>query len=360
LTFRSLPLQVTLENHDRRAAEEEGSMVEANDQNAWISALVDTLRSGTIADNRLEDAIVIKQPHLPKKIYKYRGDSTNSISNITTDTVWVASPDAYNDPFDCSFKVAEAELVESLKRSTMTQFASHYGLSDEEATVAIENALNSDRDPLIVLGETIASMRGQTPGSSPSNMAHFSSEHVFPQMVRNTVAGIREFRKAMKLCSFSEANDSILMWGHYAQNHKGFCVEYDIEPLPPEHALRRNLYPVLYSPHLYDMTQFVHGLVHPNRGAFSPTGDLLLSVLHKFDGWQYEREWRAVIFTPGALPDQNSSVPKPSRVFLGAKMDVTRAAEVAAICIAQNIEVWQMTLAPDRFELVAHPYVPPS
>jgi hypothetical protein len=32
------------------------------------------------------------------------------------------------------------------------------------------------------------------------------------------------FRKRMYVCSFSEINDSILMWSHYAKNHTGPCV----------------------------------------------------------------------------------------------------------------------------------------
>jgi Protein of unknown function (DUF2971) len=331
-------------------------MAEADD---WIQTMVNTLNSGTLADNRLEDAINIKEPHLPKRIYKYRADSDYSRANLSTNTIWLASPDAYNDPYDCSFRVAVADLVESLKRSAMTQFAAHYALSGEVADAAIENAINSEGDPMIALGEAIAVLKGETPGSNPAKMAHFNSEHVFPRMIRDTVAGIRQFRKAMKLCSFSERNDSILMWGHYAKDHTGFCIEYDLAPLPVEHTLRRDLYPVIYSPHLYDLTAFIHGLVHPDRRAFNPSGPLLLSVLHKFDGWQYEREWRAVIFTAGAMPDCNSAIPKPSRVFLGSKMDAAHAMGIAAICARQSIEVWQMALHPERFELTAHPNITP-
>jgi hypothetical protein len=107
------------------------------------------------------------------------------------------------------------------------------------------------------------------------------------------------------------------------------------------------------------MTPFVQGLVTNNRKDFNPSSPLL-SVLHKFDGWRYEQEWRAVLFTPGIAPDQTSKVPTPSRVFLGSKMDLEHAKEIAAICVEQQIEVWQMALAKDKFELVTHPYAPVS
>jgi hypothetical protein len=40
-------------------------------------------------------------------------------------------------------------------------------------------------------------------------------------------------------------------------------------------------------------------------------------------------------------------------------MDATNAAEVSAICAQQGIDILKMNLAPDKFELIAHPYVVP-
>jgi hypothetical protein len=148
------------------------------------------------------------------------------------------------------------------------------------------------------------------------------------------------------------------MWGHYADDHKGFCIEYDLEQLAPEDAMLRNLYPVIYSKDLYDMTPYVNGLVVADRSNYNPFAPLL-SVLHKFEGWKYEREWRLIMFAHALRPDHTQKVPKPSRVFLGWKMDATNAAEVSAICARQGINVFKMNLARDNFELIAHPYVVP-
>jgi hypothetical protein len=51
------------------------------------------------------------------------------------------------------------------------------------------------------------------------------------------------------------------MWSHYADHHRGFCIEYDLESLgDSNHFFRKNLYPVLYSADLYDLSPFVEGL----------------------------------------------------------------------------------------------------
>lgn len=315
----------------------------------WAKDFVDCLESSTLNHPRLDEAIALKQLHLPKRIYKYRRDSNYSRQNLKTDTVWMASPDSYNDPYDCAFTVAEEQVVTALKKSLLTEFAKVYKLADADATEQIEKAMSGATDPLVFLAEYIAEVNGVTPGNNPQQMAEFVSL-MAPKMISNTVGVLRQWRKITKICSFSAVNDSILMWGHYAQDHKGFCVEYDLEKLQPDHPLRRTLYPVIYSPQLYDLTSFAQKLVGPNRQEFNPSSPLL-GVLHKFDGWKYEEEWRSISYTQAVVDEHNWTVPTPSRVFLGTKMDSQNAKELVAICEPKGIEVCQMALAKDKFEL---------
>ena len=138
----------------------------------------------------------------------------------------------------------------ALKKSLVTEFAKVYKLPDTDAIEQIEKAMSGATDPLVFLAEYIAEVNGVTPGNNPQQMAEFVSL-MAPKMISDTVGVLRQWRKITKICSFSAVNDSILMWGHYAQDHKGFCVEYDLEKLEPDHPLRRTLYPVIYSPQLY-------------------------------------------------------------------------------------------------------------
>jgi len=141
------------------------------------------------------------------------------------------------------------------------------------------------------------------------------------------------------------------MWSHYAQNHQGFCVEYDLEALPPDHPFRRGLYPVIYSRQLYDLTPYAEKLVAQDREKVNPLWPIL-GVIHKFDGWKYEEEWRFVSIGPNVSADQNWRVPTPVHVFLGSKMEAAKIEELLAICEQKGIKVSQMQLANDRFELL--------
>jgi hypothetical protein len=322
----------------------------------WIQELVNCLEGATLKHPRTEEVIALKQPHLPKRIYKYRCDSTYARENLKTDTVWMASPDTYNDPYDCSFQVAEDEVVAALKMSLFWEFAKVYKFPRDQVIAVVDKALSSGLDPLTSLAASIAEAQGVAPGSNPPQSAEFFSL-VAPKMIADTIDALRQWRKITKVCSFSKVNDSILMWGHYAQHHQGFCMEYDLKCLEADHGLRKILYPVVYSPLLYDLTVFAKKLVGPNRDDFNPSSPLL-GVLHKFDGWTYEQEWRAVTYTPGVAGDYNWTVPTPSRVFLGAKMEAKNAEEVAAICASKGIEVCRMMMAKDKFELLSEPYAP--
>ena len=144
------------------------------------------------------------------------------------------------------------------------------------------------------------------------------------------------------------------MWSHYGSNHQGFCIEYDIGQFDPGDAFLKNLYPVVYSRELFDLTPWAEKLVTGQREEFNEMFPLL-AVLQKFAGWAYENEWRYVQFQEAPNPNRVSPVPTPSRVLLGAKMPESRMKELIAICAAKRIGVWQMHMSSDKYELLAVP-----
>jgi hypothetical protein len=53
------------------------------------------------AESYLEEAMALKRQHFPQMIYRHRGGDVYSLDNLSANTVWLASPDAHNDPYDC-------------------------------------------------------------------------------------------------------------------------------------------------------------------------------------------------------------------------------------------------------------------
>jgi hypothetical protein len=161
----------------------------------WIQEFVDCLEGAALKHPRLEEGMAIKQPHLPKRIYKYRCDGKYPRANLKTDTVWMASPDTYNDPYDCSFKVAEDEVVAALKMNLLWEFAKVYKFPNDEVIAQVDKALSSGLDPLASLAAAIAQVKGVSPGSNPPQAAEFFTL-VAPKMIADTVGVLREWRKS--------------------------------------------------------------------------------------------------------------------------------------------------------------------
>ena len=81
----------------------------------------------------------------------------------------------------------------------------------------------------------------------------------------------------------SETPYSNPMWGNYADNHHGFCIEYDVEKLLESRAL---LMPVIYSDVPLDASELIDRPVE---------FESIAPLLFKDSDWEYEREWRLFI-----------------------------------------------------------------
>ncbi len=292
--------------------------------------------------------MALKQLNLPAKIYKYRDDTTSyARDNLRTDTVWMASPESYNDPYDSVLTFPIDMLHTLLEASLVERFVAATKLSGLISPQAIEDAKKSSK-PLKAVLQHLQALK-------PAKAAQFwdGRAEVYSAQLRgyaeDALSKIQEFRKREKVCSFSTINDSLLMWSHYAEN-KGFCVEYDIQGLDEQHFFRKNLYPVLYTKEFYDLRPFMLRLAGGPRGDFRPMVPLV-AMLHKFDGWSYESEWRLMHETEVIEDDHNRSAPTPSKVFLGARFDPSAGSALLAICQQKEIPMFQMHLAEDKFAL---------
>jgi N-acetylglutamate synthase-like GNAT family acetyltransferase len=317
-------------------------------QPMWTEQFLEYLRQSTVEESRFENAIALKQKYLPKRIYKYRSDNSSARENLKSSTIWLASPDSYNDPYDCLLRFSEPSMTAAFERGLIDPFVTGYKL--EIPPDKIEEAKQSTT-PLETLSRHITGVG--KPGTNPSQMAEFFSK-VVPKYVQSTVDVLQAVRTIMKVCSFSSVNDSILMWSHYGSNHQGFCVEYDLSKFDPQDAFLKNLYPVIYSHQLADLTPWAERLVTGKREELT-TLFPLLGVIQKFEGWSYEQEWRYVSYQENPGPNRVRSMPLPSRVFIGAKAPSSTTAGLMAICQEKNIGLWQMHMSNDQYELLADP-----
>ncbi|MBK7525892.1 MAG: DUF2971 domain-containing protein [Saprospiraceae bacterium] len=77
------------------------------------------------------------------------------------------------------------------------------------------------------------------------------------------------------VCSFTTNNNNILMWSHYANNHKGICLEFITLN---ERLLSEMLHPIIYTnkkPIINDFKDIMHkGLFRKSKiGNMKTSGD---------------------------------------------------------------------------------------
>ena len=90
--------------------------------------------------------------------------------------------------------------------------------------------------------------------------------------------------------SFSELNDSILMWSHYAEGHAGACIEVDVAKL---RTLADNFSPVAYAEEDEAERKRIPVV---KDDAYDESQDAIRDFLaFKAKAWEYEKEWRLII-----------------------------------------------------------------
>jgi hypothetical protein len=125
-------------------------------------------------------------------------------------------------------------------------------------------------------------------------------------------------KDSMKLGVFclTETNDNILMWSHYADGHRGFCIEFERsetndlggEACVPVIYPEDNIFPIFKLEELSE------------RKAFSRLATTKAKL------WVYEREWRMISREPGGglypIPGNISAIIFGFRMALQSKTTI--------------------------------------
>lgn len=68
------------------------------------------------------------------------------------------------------------------------------------------------------------------------------------------------------IACLSESIDSVIMWSHYAQNHEGFALEYDLRFLLEQGEMNCCILPVIYDNNRFDANSFIQWYIAKSLG----------------------------------------------------------------------------------------------
>lgn len=205
---------------------------------------------------------------MPKKLCKYRSFGVRALRSITEAEVHYAKPRTFNDPLDCDptfdVDVSRATLEKLLYRMLLRRF-------DKAEAVQKVNYLRY--------------MSTEYGDYETNNEV----ETYFVRMLARDIKAELDNEFAERgVLSLSATWSSALMWSHYADEHRGICVEYDTTD--QEHS---NLGPVNYrAPRAVKASDLVRWKARDDLAAKERVVQTYFYA--KSSEWKYEKEWRDV------------------------------------------------------------------
>ena len=164
-----------------------------------------------------EEAIPLKHENFPNSFFKYRGLTQRTIETIQQNYVWLAEIASLNDPFECSIQFDNDECLReyygSEKHQQFFTFLTGHKLNSTEI-----KRLTTAEKPFLEY-KKVCNERAIPFSQSP--------EEQIDKVQKRWIEIVEETNKNLRICSFSLNKSSLLLWSHYASEHKGIAIEYD-------------------------------------------------------------------------------------------------------------------------------------
>lgn len=228
---------------------------------------------------------------------------------------WCSDPRAFNDPFDCrpNFIISEIPAEEAIRRAQ--SMIRRRGLAaDHPQALALMNSARAGRFNSFGLHDGLR-------------------------------CGMQEAIHRSSVCCFDSLWDDPRMWAQYADDHRGYCLAFELDGDWPVDAVPM---PVRYSDTRPEIDLAVDTM--EDRGA----ADRYIedSIFTKSSHWLGEKELR--IFRPDVRPGLQAFPPSALKaVYLGLQvLPENRDRLIVAVRQREHaIPVYQLHLHATRYEL---------
>lgn len=277
-------------------------------------------------------------------LFRYRTIDDNNISALENNKLYFSTPNNFNDPYDnlifASLKKIFSDVMGNIY-SGMDDYLEKLKSENPEAAFYGHKYWNgSNRDGTIDI--------------------FFKQICVAVDLIKKSV------RNNVKIICFSEVYNSMLMWSHYADNHKGFLLVYEKADIKNAKRCMENDVTIERKIHLdkveyvteqidlsEDIEEYVRNNMMPNMGDVVlderniPQYKLRKLMLQKSHEWAYEKEWRLI---PRTI-DLQVQCPLeyisciPSAIILGARCSNINTEKMINIAKKNRIPIFRMYLS---------------
>ncbi len=236
---------------------------------------------------------------------------------LASNELYFSASNGFNDPFDCR---ARKDFEFKDRNELISKMAP---LEATHQEITIEDA--------------VAYLRGVTATQATIDDYKKEKSELFQQLVLQSFG----------ICSFSEISNDILMWSHYSDGHKGFCLEFSRSD---ENRLKWAR-PVDYPTN--DEFPFInYWKTEPEE----QIQEFTKIVLTKSKHWGYEKEWRIVdgpSQVDATYSGHTSTYPDSmlSGIIFGVRMPEKDRKIIIDILSKKTIAFYEAVIVKNRFQI---------
>ncbi|OOM09111.1 DUF2971 domain-containing protein [Clostridium saccharobutylicum] len=253
-----------------------------------------------LEEHSVEEVIQYKNKFIPKKLYKYNLlldekyldfelENNKRLNSLECNTIWLSNHKAFNDPFEFEMLAIDKERLKN----------TNWNIKDVEEQIDIFK------------------------------------------------------ERTLVSCFSSKVDNNMPMWAHYANNHKGYCVEYLVEEpnmiFPVSYEGKRTKSAVILTNLVSEIYKsFQRKLTEPTEKFYKYFLYLYFSLCCKNNFWEYENEYRLLYcdldkqITSGKRININKVGLKVESIYVGLKCEEQYAKRIIKIGNKINCNVYKM------------------
>jgi hypothetical protein len=287
------------------------------------------------------------------RLYKYRSVDKNALNLLVSNRIYFSNVTDFNDPFEgkvypnmCvtgdAAREQKSSVIEALSR---VDWASSVASIHRILTSSNRYASLFFKDRATVEG--FVKMRERHRNLSDSQFVEaVQSENERVDLNYAATRGIRAavdtaWRDSSVFC-LSERFDHMLLYSHYADRHRGFCIEFDPSKDPgisdAKAVAYSNTYPEV-------SIEFVDAIELPR---LTPAQQHAL-FFTKSRAWEYEKEWRVFRNQPAGTQEINPDA--ITGIIFGCRISTADEALIRRVLAGRRILFRRAVMQERTFEL---------
>lgn len=309
------------------------------------------------------------------KIYKYTS-LDSAIKILESNAVALNNPQNYNDPFDSFIEFDADDIEKSISIVVEYYLIQEFLklLNNKNIKVGFLTKLIMKWDRFGIDLNLKVSKKNKYYDSIPGaqtltrwivRYAAKNGENSFDELkekfTSEIIQKVKEVRNNALISCFSKRYDSILMWSHYGDKHKGICIEFDRPDkdfLDVKYSKKRCKFD------LEDTTRRVLGYMLSNEEADVNDKGLIRCISQPFIvkslDWQYEEEVRCILspnsdgvskFEELSLYTMPTNITK---IYVGCKVDNNSEEYKKLISLAnsKNVAISELKTSDNLFSVI--------